>query len=360
MDPLTKSCSPTIVITANGEVQTDEEATVYVKELDTFLDYESPRKHASSIVARKALWWKRRFLWNGSTVKNHISVKTVFGYNGTRRTSFRSGFLACQVRLPDLTHQLQGHFQNGRDRLWPIPFWPSWFYQFWPIQFGPIHFGPSWFPGQFWPKPILANPILANPFFFGQSNFRYGVCHGGPQTGRPKPRKNRAPKGSGRVGPRRVGGPKFPRFSLWSHNFLSSLSWGSFCGILVVFWNAGALKGARLQFSERGKKRRKKKAKFWAVRRRGGPAQRGRAEQEVHKGVLRKGGTEGPKPTTTYNNNTTTHTQLQQHITPQHITKMDWPKMDWQKLDWPKSALTFQNRGVITQHLLQARLHHLQ
>ena len=37
MDTLTKSCSPTIVITANGEVQTHEEAIVYVKELGTFL-----------------------------------------------------------------------------------------------------------------------------------------------------------------------------------------------------------------------------------------------------------------------------------------------------------------------------------
>ena len=37
MDTLTKSCSPTIVITANGEVQTHEEALVYVKELDMFL-----------------------------------------------------------------------------------------------------------------------------------------------------------------------------------------------------------------------------------------------------------------------------------------------------------------------------------
>ena len=36
-DTLTKSCSPTIVITANGEVQTHEEATAYVKELDIFL-----------------------------------------------------------------------------------------------------------------------------------------------------------------------------------------------------------------------------------------------------------------------------------------------------------------------------------
>ena len=37
MDTLTTSKSPTTVITANGEVQTHEEATVYVKELGIFL-----------------------------------------------------------------------------------------------------------------------------------------------------------------------------------------------------------------------------------------------------------------------------------------------------------------------------------
>ena len=37
MDTLPTSRSPTIVITANGEVQTHEEAIVYVKELDIFL-----------------------------------------------------------------------------------------------------------------------------------------------------------------------------------------------------------------------------------------------------------------------------------------------------------------------------------
>ena len=37
MDTFTKSCCPTIVITANGEVQTHEEAIVHVKELDIFL-----------------------------------------------------------------------------------------------------------------------------------------------------------------------------------------------------------------------------------------------------------------------------------------------------------------------------------
>ena len=37
MDTLTKSCSLTKVKTANGEVRTQEEATVYVKELEKFL-----------------------------------------------------------------------------------------------------------------------------------------------------------------------------------------------------------------------------------------------------------------------------------------------------------------------------------
>ena len=42
MDTLTKSCSPTIVITANGEVQTQEEAIV-CQRVGYILDFESPR-----------------------------------------------------------------------------------------------------------------------------------------------------------------------------------------------------------------------------------------------------------------------------------------------------------------------------
>ena len=55
MDTLTQSCSPTIVLTANGVVQTHEEAIVYVKEFGYILDFESPRQHTSSIIAWKAL-----------------------------------------------------------------------------------------------------------------------------------------------------------------------------------------------------------------------------------------------------------------------------------------------------------------
>ena len=41
MDTLTTSCSPTTVITANGEVQTQEEATV-CQRIGKILDNESP------------------------------------------------------------------------------------------------------------------------------------------------------------------------------------------------------------------------------------------------------------------------------------------------------------------------------
>ena len=55
MDTLTKSCCPMSVITANGEVQTHEEAIVYVKEFGYILDNEGPREHANSVIAREAL-----------------------------------------------------------------------------------------------------------------------------------------------------------------------------------------------------------------------------------------------------------------------------------------------------------------
>ena len=49
---------------------------------------------------------KTDILMSGSTVKNHISFKTGFGFLATRRTSFLLWFQACQARLLDLTHQL--------------------------------------------------------------------------------------------------------------------------------------------------------------------------------------------------------------------------------------------------------------
>ena len=104
MDTLTKSCSPTIVITANGEVQTQEEAIVYVKELDMFLTM----KVLENTPAVLSLGMKTGIPTNGSMVKNHISLRTEFGLSATQRTLFPSWFQACQVLPLDL-HQLQGH-----------------------------------------------------------------------------------------------------------------------------------------------------------------------------------------------------------------------------------------------------------
>ena len=56
------SMCPTSVITANGEVQTHEEATVYVRELDMFLTVKNPRRQASSVIARKSLRGSRIFI----------------------------------------------------------------------------------------------------------------------------------------------------------------------------------------------------------------------------------------------------------------------------------------------------------
>ena len=99
MDTLTKSISPTSVITANGEVQTHAEATVYVKELEKFLTMKV-LEDTPAVLSLGKLAMNMDILTNGSTVKNHISLKTAFQYSATRRTSFRSWFLVCHRVLP--------------------------------------------------------------------------------------------------------------------------------------------------------------------------------------------------------------------------------------------------------------------
>ena len=106
-ETLTTTRSPTTVITANGEVQTHEEATV-CQRIGYILDNESPRGYASSLIAGKALRWTRILIRVDQQSKNHISSKTVFGYSATRRTCFRSWFLVYQRVLPQacpLQHQ---------------------------------------------------------------------------------------------------------------------------------------------------------------------------------------------------------------------------------------------------------------
>ena len=55
LETVTTSRCATTVLTANGEVQTHEEATVLCQRVGYILDNESPLGYASSFVARKAL-----------------------------------------------------------------------------------------------------------------------------------------------------------------------------------------------------------------------------------------------------------------------------------------------------------------
>ena len=94
MDTLTKWCSPTIVITANGEVQTHEEATVYVKELDILLTV----KVLENTPAALSL---------GNLCDEHVySYEWINGQkphliqNGIRIQCNTENFLACQRVLP--------------------------------------------------------------------------------------------------------------------------------------------------------------------------------------------------------------------------------------------------------------------
>ena len=73
LETMRTSRSPTKVMTANGEVQTKEEATVYVKQLDLFVKVMSSwRNSRSSFLWRNSV----RIMClhtTGSAVKNHIS-----------------------------------------------------------------------------------------------------------------------------------------------------------------------------------------------------------------------------------------------------------------------------------------------
>ena len=107
MDTLTKSCSPTIVITAIGEVQTHEEATVYVKELDIFLTVKV-LENTSAVLSLGKLCDENGYSYGWIHGQKLHLIKTGSGNLAIRRTSFPLWFQACQV-LPRHLHQLHGH-----------------------------------------------------------------------------------------------------------------------------------------------------------------------------------------------------------------------------------------------------------
>ena len=71
---------------------------------------------------------------NGSTVKNHISLKPVFGYSAMQRTSFRSWFLVYQRVLPQACFlQHPWHIQGRKLIILRLP-QPRLLHQPWHLQ----------------------------------------------------------------------------------------------------------------------------------------------------------------------------------------------------------------------------------
>ena len=87
-ETVTTSRSLTTFITAHGEVQTHEEATVYVKELDKFLTMKV-LEDTPAVLSLGKLCDEHGHSYEWINGQNRISLKTVFGYSAIRRTSFR-------------------------------------------------------------------------------------------------------------------------------------------------------------------------------------------------------------------------------------------------------------------------------
>ena len=163
------------------------------------------------------------------------------------RTTHGDKFFRSRPHLakPDFHPYLAvfGQTEYGQYHIWPNltgRIWPTLFDRIWPDRIWPFFFwlgggrvgwcGPKGWGPKGWGPEVVGGP-------------KVGARWGGGRSGwGPNPEK---------VGPRRVEGPKFRAFfSLSRPKFLlSSLSGGSFRGILVVFLKAGALKCARLEFS---------------------------------------------------------------------------------------------------------------
>ena len=107
MDTLTKSCTPMIVITANGEVQTHEEAAVYVKELGIFLTMKV-LENTPAVLSLGKLCDENGYSYEWINGQKPHLIKDGIRYSAIRRISFLSWFQACQVRPLDL-HQPYGH-----------------------------------------------------------------------------------------------------------------------------------------------------------------------------------------------------------------------------------------------------------
>ena len=93
------------------DVQTHEEATVYVRELDIFLTMKLLEDTRRQFYRWESFAMNMDTHMSGSTVKKHISLKVVLKYSAIRKISYLSWFLVClqlpQARLPQHPRLLQ-------------------------------------------------------------------------------------------------------------------------------------------------------------------------------------------------------------------------------------------------------------
>ena len=125
LETLTISRSPTTVMTANGEVQTREEATVCVKQLDLFVKIMLLEKNSLSSFSWGNSVRIMGIHTSGSAVRNHISSEMARELIAIYRAMYHLWFLVFQRVLSRLhLHLLLRHRMNcligdkNSERIW--------------------------------------------------------------------------------------------------------------------------------------------------------------------------------------------------------------------------------------------------
>ena len=114
METVKVSRIPILVVTAHGEVQTHEESTVYVKELDKFLTVKV-LEDTPAVLSLGKLCEDHGYSNEWIVVKNHVSSKKVRGYNAIRKTTSQSwsqGYRRLLLRQARLVEHLQHQYRR--------------------------------------------------------------------------------------------------------------------------------------------------------------------------------------------------------------------------------------------------------
>ena len=106
------SRNPTTVITANGEMQTNEEAAVYVNDLDLIRDGPDPRGLRPQVYRLEKSAKITDVLICGLVVKNHMLFEKAGRYSATRKTLCFSLFEACPLDRPALPRVRPQHLYH--------------------------------------------------------------------------------------------------------------------------------------------------------------------------------------------------------------------------------------------------------